>query len=72
MALSDIEPRGQTVTIGKSQSGKWGLFSSGFMAWPLQFEDVLVFANDHEAAAEYCNRRGFYWSGEWSSRIEPR
>ena len=59
----------QIVTVGKSMSGHWGLFTGGFMAWPLQWEDVLFFHGNDAAVYEYCKRRGFQWSGEWSSNI---
>ena len=57
----------QRVTIGRSHSGKWGLFTGGLMAWPLQWEDVLWFQGDDDALHSYCKHRGFEWTGEWSS-----
>ena len=57
----------QRVTIGRSHSGKWGLFTGGFMAWSLQWEDVLWFQGDDDALHSYCKHRGFEWTGEWSS-----
>ena len=59
----------QPVTIGKSMSGLWGLFTHGFMAWPLQLEDVLFFSGNDAALHAYCEHRGFRWTGEWSSTI---
>lgn len=58
----------QEVTIGRSQSGKWGLFTGGFMAWPVQWEDVLFFHGNDDALRSYCEKRGFRWTGEWSSQ----
>lgn len=60
----------QQVTIGKTISGKWGLFTGGFLAWPLQFEDVLFFHGNDAALHSYCQQRGFAWTGKWSSQIE--
>lgn len=59
----------QLVSIGRSLSGAWGLFTGGFMAWPLTLEDVLFFEGNDIAVHEYCRRRGFEWTGEWSSRL---
>lgn len=59
----------QPVTIGKSASGKWGLFTDNMMAWPLQYEDVLFFHGNDAALHAYCQHRGFQWTGEWSSKL---
>jgi len=52
--------------MGKTQSGTWGLFTGGFLAWPLYLIDVMYFQNHEDELAKYCKARGFEWTGKWT------
>lgn len=71
MSDATIRAQGlQPVTIGRTVSRRWGLFTGGYLAWPLSDEDVLHFAGNDASLHEYCKRRGFGWTGEWSTPVE--
>ena len=48
----------QTVTYGKTISGQPGLFTNGYLAWPLSPEQLEAFKRDPVA---YCERLGFQY-----------
>ena len=49
----------QQVTLGRTQSGKPGLFTGGYMAVPLSEERHAEFTRNPAAAVAYCARCGF-------------
>ncbi len=49
----------QYVSLGRSQSGKPGLFTGGMMAMPLSYEEYKKFLHDVPSLEAYCQRMGF-------------
>lgn len=50
----------QQVRLGRTQSGQHGLFTGGFLAWPLSPEEhAALSAMPYHELRSYVQRRGF-------------
>lgn len=49
----------QLVRLGRTDSGQHGLFTGGFLAWPLSESDYLVLSSDRRVLKDYADKRGF-------------
>ena len=49
----------QIVNLGRTISGKPGLFTGGCLAWPLDEDDFAFYSRNTEALRTYARRLGF-------------
>jgi hypothetical protein len=58
----------QTVSLGRAQSGAYGLFTGHYMAWPLTPQEYSMLNAQPALAEAYCKGRGFQFKSEESNR----